>query len=97
MNGHVQWCLTIAVTSVEIKLQILDVGVDVPGGEKEYRPGSDGNIVEKYRYISIFLDIKSIDTNTKISWKEMSWKSDNVAVCNFKVLIIFLHTETVNP
>ncbi len=28
---------------------------------------SDGNIVEKYRYASIFLDIESIDTKIKIA------------------------------
>ncbi len=29
--------------------------------------GSDGNIVDKYQYVSIFLDIESIDMKTKIS------------------------------
>ncbi len=28
---------------------------------------SDGNIVDKYQYVSIFLDIESIGTKTKIS------------------------------
>ncbi len=28
---------------------------------------SDGNIIDKYQYVLIFLDIDSIDTNTKIS------------------------------
>ncbi len=32
---------------------------------------SDGNIVDKYRYVSIFSDIESIATKTKISRKEM--------------------------
>ncbi len=48
---------------------------------------SDGNIGDKYRYVSIFLNIESIDTKIKISTKELYWKlkKNYVDVKNCKV------------
>ncbi len=35
--------------------------------QKGWQAFSHGNIADKYRYVSIFLDIESMDTKTKIS------------------------------
>ncbi len=42
------------------------------------RDASDGNIVAKYGYVSIFLYIRSIDTKTKISIKIVKFLKQNI-------------------
>ncbi len=54
---------------------------------------SNGNIVDKYWYVSIFLDIESIDTKTKMSRKKGNEKSKSKKLCKFVYRILIKYDD----